>query len=134
MMIWNYPRVDLSDSWITRQYAEEVLGQVAPGALIVGAWVEITPLEYLQIVEGKRPDVTLFDYGLYAQSRTAALMRSGLPQNEARRIAQSEIRRVVTDQLSKGRPAYSLDENLILEPAFDLVPVSEWHYAITAAN
>lgn len=130
MLIVNYPHVDLSNNWVTRQYAEEILGQVSPGALIVGAWIEITPLEYLQIVEGRRPDVTLFDYGLYVQSRTAALVSSGLTIDEARRISKAEIRRVVTDQLSNGQPAYSLDQNSILLPAFELVPVSDWHYAI----
>jgi hypothetical protein len=134
LVILNYPRVDLSESWITRRYAEAVLSQVSPGALIVGAWIEITPLEYLQIVEGQRPDVTLFDYGLYAQSRTAALVRSGLSLNAARRITYSEIRRVVSDQLSRGQPVYSLDENMILVPAFNMVPVSDWHYAITGAG
>jgi hypothetical protein len=130
MLVLNYPRVDLSNNWITRQYAEAVLKQVSPGALIVGAWIEITPLEYLQIVEGQRPDVTLFDYGLYIQSRTAALVSRGLPLSEARRIPRNEIRRVISDQLSKGRPAYSLDKNTIVLPAFELVPVSDWHYAI----
>ena len=39
--------------------ATQQLHEVLPYAVILGAWSEITPLHYLQIVEGVRPDVSV---------------------------------------------------------------------------
>ncbi|NIN65216.1 MAG: DUF2723 domain-containing protein [Anaerolineae bacterium] len=62
--VWNnYPRVDKSGDYEARQWAEGVLSQPLPeGAILISNdRNEITPLIYLQYVEGIRPDVlTMF--------------------------------------------------------------------------
>jgi hypothetical protein len=62
--VWNnYPRVDKSGDYEARQWAEGVLSQSLPeGAILISNdRNEITPLIYLQFVEGIRPDVlTMF--------------------------------------------------------------------------
>lgn len=62
--VWhNYPRVDKSGDYEARQWAEGVLSQPVPeGAILISNdRNEITPLIYLQYVEGIRPDVlTMF--------------------------------------------------------------------------
>jgi hypothetical protein len=55
---WNWPLVDLSDDWSTREQSEAILLQVEPNALILGWWDTIPGIQYLQLVEGQRPDVT----------------------------------------------------------------------------
>lgn len=130
MGVTTFPRADLSGHRLTRQFAEQVLEQVPPGAVVVGGWVDITPLGYLQVVEGWRPDVRLFDYGLYILGRQSRLQQSGLSTSEARRIAYEEIRLEVGRALSTGKPVYSLGENFILEPAFELEPYSEWLFTV----
>jgi hypothetical protein len=131
MLILNYPRVDLSHNLITRQYAEDIFREAPAGAVIIGEWIDITPLEYLQVVEGQRPDVTLFDFGLYSVGRMATLRARGLSQQDIWRIPQEEIRQMVTNQLSNGRAVFSLEENPILMPAFDLTPITKWLYTVT---
>jgi hypothetical protein len=62
--VWNnYPRVDESGDYEARQWAEGVLSQPLPeGAILISNdRNEITPLIYLQYVEGIRPDIlTMF--------------------------------------------------------------------------
>lgn len=55
---WNWRLVDLSGDWSTREQSEAVLHQVEPEALIFGWWNTIPGIQYLQLVEGQRPDVT----------------------------------------------------------------------------
>jgi hypothetical protein len=43
----------------TRDYAEAVLDNAPPGAVVFTAWHWAGPLRYLQIVEGRRPDLEL---------------------------------------------------------------------------
>lgn len=120
MLFVNYPRVNLADNWTAREYAETVFRDVPPDSLVVGSWIDITPLEYLQVAEGKRPDVTLFDYGLYGLGRRAKLRAQSFDEENIRRITQLEIRRIVADALSAGRPVYALESSSLLGEQFSL--------------
>lgn len=55
---WNWRLVDLSNDWSTRRQSEAILQQVEPNALILGWWDTVPGIQYLQLVEGRRPDVT----------------------------------------------------------------------------
>ncbi len=134
MLALNYPRADLSRNLLTRRFATEVLGQASPQALVLGGWYDLQPIEYLQLVEGVRPDVELFDFGAYTLRRSADLEPGDLSEKEIRRITEEEIRLIVAEQLAQGRPVFSLGFNPALEPAFDQSAVSRWLYAITPAD
>jgi hypothetical protein len=54
---WNWSLVDLSQDWSTRERGEAMLAQVKPNALIFGWWDTAPVIQYLQLVEGQRPDV-----------------------------------------------------------------------------
>ncbi len=74
-LIWalNFPLADLSQDRRVRQQAEAVLAAVAENAVVlVGSWVDLQPLLYLQDVEGERPDVELVDVQAPAAARAAA--------------------------------------------------------------
>ncbi len=55
---WDWSRASLAGDWSTRFKGEQILAQAAPEALIFGWWDTVPVLEYLQLVEGQRPDVT----------------------------------------------------------------------------
>ena len=58
----NWPDLDaLHKDDSTREYAESILNEAPEDALILAGWHQVTPLWYLQIAEGQRPDVTI-DY------------------------------------------------------------------------
>ncbi len=54
---WNWPLVDLSNDRSARILGETILHEVEPGAIIFGWWDTVPIVEYLQLVEGQRPDV-----------------------------------------------------------------------------
>jgi hypothetical protein len=54
---WNWSLVDLSDDWSTREQSEEILHLVESNAIVFGWWETIPGIQYLQLVEGQRPDV-----------------------------------------------------------------------------
>jgi hypothetical protein len=53
----SWPLVDLSDDWSARERGEDILQEMESNALIFGWWDTVPVIEYLQLVEGKRPDV-----------------------------------------------------------------------------
>lgn len=56
-VISNWHLVDLSADWSTREQSEAILSEVEPNALVLGWWDTIPAIQYLQLVEGRRPDV-----------------------------------------------------------------------------
>jgi hypothetical protein len=54
----NWNRVDRSADWSTREQSEEILSLAQPNALIFGWWDTVPGIQYLQLVEGERGDVT----------------------------------------------------------------------------
>ena len=53
----NWGLVDRSQDWSTREMAETILQEVEPNALVLGWWDTVPAVQYLQLVEGQRPDV-----------------------------------------------------------------------------
>ena len=104
-LLWtNYPRVDKSADYSARQWAEGILSQPIPerSILISNDRNEITPLLYLQHVEGKRPDLlTMFP-----------LM---LPGEE-----YSNVVRVIDGVQDVGRPLYLVKPMPGLEIKYEL--------------
>lgn len=56
-LLTTWPQVSLSEDVSARARGERVLALVAPDALVLGWWETIPVVEYLQQVEGQRPDV-----------------------------------------------------------------------------
>ncbi|HJW83584.1 MAG TPA: hypothetical protein VJ754_04705, partial [Anaerolineae bacterium] len=78
---WNWRLVDLSGDWSARTRGEAILRAAAPNALILGWWDSVPPIEYLQLVEGQRPDVQAINRFLIAPDA----MRQLIQREAARR-------------------------------------------------
>jgi hypothetical protein len=72
---WNGPRVDLSNDWSGRARGQAVLDALAPGALFAGFWDSVPVVEYLQMVEGQRPDVKAINRFLITDDDLLDLLR-----------------------------------------------------------
>ncbi len=58
LFISNYPRLDQSNNYAARDYAQSVLrDNIAKNAVVIAPWEVATPLRYLQFVENQRPDL-----------------------------------------------------------------------------
>lgn len=56
-LLWNWGQVNQSSDWSTRQRGENILAQVEADAIVLGWWDTVPAIQYLQLVEGQRPDV-----------------------------------------------------------------------------
>lgn len=77
-LAWNWSRVDLSDDWSTREQSEAIMEEVEENALIFGWWETAPGLQYLQLVEGRRPDVTIINRFLISGEDMETLIRKEL--------------------------------------------------------
>lgn len=77
-ILLNWGRVDRSEDWSTRRQSEEILALAEPDALIFGWWQTAPGLQYLQLVEGQRPDVTVINRFLISGEDMSRLILSEL--------------------------------------------------------
>ena len=106
---WNWRLVDLSDDWSGRERGEAILSRVQTGALVIGWWDTVPVIQYLQLVEGQRPDVW-------------ALNRFLIAPNDLRTLIQKEVdnRPIYIDNPSKDL-LQGLDSDHI-GPIFQIKP------------
>ena len=62
----NWRLVDLSADWSTREQSVAILSQLEPNAMVLGWWDTIPAIQYLQLVEGQRPDVLALNRFLFS--------------------------------------------------------------------
>jgi hypothetical protein len=59
-LAWGYTRLQVSSKrqlWLFRRFGEATLAQLPPGAAVIAHWEQGMTLQYLILVEGRRPDV-----------------------------------------------------------------------------
>ena len=61
----NWPTMDLSQNRRVYDFATHLLDKVEPSTMIVNYWITASAVDYLQIVEGRRPDVISFNLDFY---------------------------------------------------------------------
>ncbi len=71
---WNLPLVNQNDQWNVRWEAERRLNALPENSAVIGYWSTIPVMEYLQKVEGVRPDVLLINRFLVPDDALAPLV------------------------------------------------------------
>ena len=79
-LVWNWNQVDQSNDWSTRQRSEEILSLVEPDAIVLGWWDTVPGVQYLQLVEGQRPDVLAINRFLISGDDMAQLIEENAAQ------------------------------------------------------
>jgi hypothetical protein len=120
-LLANFGREDASQNRQARDFAEAVLDIAAPSSAVLGYFYEATPVQYLQIVEGRRPDVELVNLSLPKMGRLRQLR--GLVQPElASRLFDLELATRLRERLQNGQSVYLLNEVAQPLPGLRLVP------------
>ncbi|MCA9971431.1 MAG: DUF2723 domain-containing protein [Anaerolineales bacterium] len=104
---WNGPRVDQSEDVSTRQQSEEILRLVEPNAIVLGWWETVPGVQYLQFVEGQRPDVLAINRFLISGADMETLIRTQAPTRPIY-INNPPLSLIQTMRVTKVGPLYRL--------------------------
>lgn len=69
MLVMNFQLVDASDTYFMRERAAYLVEQMPQDALVFGSWTDATMLQYMQLVEGKRPDLRVVNLFFFNMER-----------------------------------------------------------------
>ncbi|MFZ0546331.1 MAG: DUF2723 domain-containing protein [Candidatus Promineifilaceae bacterium] len=72
---WNWQRVNLAHDTSARERGEAILQAAEPNAILLGWWDTVPVVEYLQLVEGQRPDVQAINRFLISGPDMETLIR-----------------------------------------------------------
>jgi tetratricopeptide (TPR) repeat protein len=98
----NWTACTMAGNDVARRFGEDILASVAPdGILFTSADYERFPVDYLQIVEGKRPDVLSVDE---QRGYARALEAAGLAPPSGGQADESDVARLMRQS---KRPIYS---------------------------
>jgi hypothetical protein len=67
LLVVNFPRLDLSDDTGVRDNATATLQYLPQDSVVFGKWLDVVPLQYLQIVEDKHTDVRVYNLRLFEE-------------------------------------------------------------------
>ncbi|MGF1507026.1 MAG: protein O-mannosyl-transferase family [Anaerolineae bacterium] len=121
-LIVNGPFASRRGDTAAYDYAQTVMHSVEHNAFVLTFWTTATPLEYLQIVEGIRADVTIFDRGLYVLGVRDQLLRTGIREDLPDRMTaalHAEIRIA-----AEHRPVYITENDPAVSEELCLTPVT----------
>jgi hypothetical protein len=105
-LVMNWRWADLSNLDMPERSAKLILRSLPPDAFIAGPWSETVVLEYVQLVEGIRPDVEIFNrsrfevaqyYGFWAQGMPTSDILRNVHVRERDRIRSAAATRPVFD-------------------------------------
>lgn len=122
MLLANWVSVDRSSDWSAYQYSDAVLKEAEPNSLIITQWTAATPLEYMQIVEGRRSDIWIFDRGLFSLG-IRALYSNCLQTDTLEYCSTSRdqaLKNFIDHQLPL-RPIYITEDDPILNSDYCLI-------------
>jgi Protein O-mannosyl-transferase TMEM260-like len=106
----NWPMVDRSEDWSTRERGESILRTVESHALVAGYFHTVPVIQYLQLVEGKRPDVVTINRLLIRPPHLITVLKK-----------QAGRRAVYVDELSRAMVGYQI---VPVGPLIRLIPLT----------
>jgi hypothetical protein len=125
LAVWtNWPLVDLSDDWSTREQSEAILAEAEANALIFGWWDTVPAIQYLQLVEGQRPDVMVINRFLISSAEMNDLIVSSVNERPVY-INNPSIALLREMTATAAGPLYRLEPKKSVTPSPSLTPARQ---------
>lgn len=109
-LVLNYGALDESDTWVVRDFSREVLDSLPHQAMILAEWSSAAPMEYVQFVEQRRPDVQVVNLSFFSLGQRDALLRNRSDQDIDELLQQALLDLV--DSNIHSRPVYAFGRDL----------------------
>lgn len=120
----NWQWVDMSHTDGPESYSRMVLSSAAPNSTIVASWSPAVVLEYEQLVEGKRPDLTILNRSRSEVARYYQYWSTGVAKDQILPLVNQDELKFIDQCFEKGN-VYSIeyDPDLALAYTFTRVGV-----------
>ena len=120
-LILNWKWVDINSMHSTDSFARHVFNNSSPKSVIIGEWSSAVILEYYQIVEGKRPDLIIYNRARKEGAYFYDKWTQGIPyQENIKMVLDNEINTICSKILT--RKVYMIEYDSAYETQFEFIP------------
>ena len=113
LLMVNGPTVNRNNDRATYEYASNIMTELPKDAFLVTQWASATPLEYMQIVEKRRPDIQIYDRGMAGLGLRNMFIREGMSKSLMDPIIVQGVTQTIMNQLPV-RPVYITEADPVL--------------------
>lgn len=124
-LVFNWQWVDMSSSEGPSLFAEQVLKTAEPDSMIMAQWSSAAVLEYYQVVEGRRPDLIVYDRSRHGIARWYDMWRSGTPTDQIFQTIGVEEQQVV-DREIRQRTVYVIEYEPPISGGYVYMPEGDY--------
>jgi hypothetical protein len=103
------------------RFAQGMLSESPPGAVIIAPWSSAVVLEYYQVVEHKRPDLLVINRSRYSVARYYELRQQGLSHDRIMEQINSEEVSFIDESLAH-KTVYAVEYDPVLAQRFEYLP------------
>lgn len=114
MLIVNFPLANQSRNTGIRDHAQTLMNSITDHAVVIGTWWDIVPLQYLQMVEGQRQDLTLYNTFLFRDQDPTTYIDRHLNSSEQPVIVLGSVLQSLDLGHYRYIPLYSSDSSTLL--------------------
>jgi hypothetical protein len=125
--------LDMSNETTSADFAQEVLVNASPDATIFAPWSPAVVLEYYQLVEGQRPDLSIINRSRYNVANYYEWNKFGLSRSEIIRIIQRSELEIVKNEVAV-RPVYITEYDPLIASSFDYIPEGNYFKLVSREN
>jgi hypothetical protein len=116
---WHWVDMSKADGYI--HFAQNMLASSEPNSVIVAPWSSAVVLEYYQLVEGQRHDITVINRSRFEVARYYRLFQKGLPHDQImNQISAEEV--TMIDQSLAHKTVYAVEYDPVLARRFEYLP------------
>ncbi|MFQ6014800.1 MAG: DUF2723 domain-containing protein [Anaerolineae bacterium] len=125
-LVLNYRWVDQSQNRTAQEFADRVFATAEPDSLVLARWSSAVVLEYFQVVEGQRPDLTVFNRSRFNVASYYKLWSQGASTPEI--LADIEHEEIsLVDRASETRPVYLIEYDPVFAQQYEYRPIGGYY-------
>jgi 4-amino-4-deoxy-L-arabinose transferase-like glycosyltransferase len=122
----NWKWADMSKDLGPETFSNAILDSVQANSTVIASWSPAVVLEYYQIVEGRRPDIRIYNQSRSEVAWYYKYWSMGLsPDKIMAAVNQHEL--VAIDQIYQANPVYSIEYDPVIANNYEYLPVGLYY-------
>jgi hypothetical protein len=122
----NWQWADMSQTLGPQTFSNTILNSAEEGSTIIASWSPAVVLEYYQVVEGKRPDLQIYNQSRSQVARYYQYWAEGIPVAQIlNEVTKDELAAV--DEMYRNGVVYSIDYDPTVAQNYEYLPVGTFY-------
>lgn len=125
-LIFNWQWADMSQTLGPETYCLTIMNSAEKNSTIIASWSPAVVLEYFQVVEGRRPDLHIYNQSRREVARYYQYWSTGMPEQAISTAVFSDELAAVNRLYDEG-PVYSIEYDPAIAGSYEYLPIDTYY-------